>query len=45
VQPQFQKKTVKPGGVEVEADDRRLLERASFVCDALYAWCQRQGAG
>jgi hypothetical protein len=29
------------GGLDVEADDRRLLERASFVYDALYAWCQR----
>jgi hypothetical protein len=27
------------GGLEVEADDHRLLERASFVYDALYAWC------
>jgi len=30
------------GGLDVEADDQRLLERASFVYDALYAWCQRQ---
>jgi hypothetical protein len=30
------------GGLDVEADDRRLLERASFVYDALYAWCARQ---
>ena len=29
------------GGLDVEADDNRLLERASFVYDALYAWCQR----
>jgi len=29
------------GGLDVEADDQRLLERASFVYDALYAWCQR----
>ena len=29
------------GGLDVEADDHRLLERASFVYDALYAWCQR----
>jgi hypothetical protein len=28
------------GGLEVEADDHRLLERASFVYDALYAWCE-----
>ena len=26
------------GGLDVEADDHRLLERASFVYDALYAW-------
>ncbi|MGH9022810.1 MAG: chromate resistance protein ChrB domain-containing protein, partial [Acidimicrobiia bacterium] len=30
------------GGLDVEADDHRLLERAVFVYDALYAWCQRQ---
>jgi hypothetical protein len=30
------------GGLDVEADDQRLLERAGFVYDALYAWCQRQ---
>ena len=30
------------GGLDVEADDHRLLERASFVYDALYAWCQQQ---
>jgi hypothetical protein len=29
------------GGLDVESDDHRLLERASFVYDALYAWCQR----
>ncbi|MBI2238787.1 MAG: chromate resistance protein [Actinobacteria bacterium] len=29
------------GGVEAEEDDYRLLELASFVYDALYAWCQR----
>jgi hypothetical protein len=28
-------------GVDVEADDQRLLERGLFVYDALYAWCQR----
>jgi hypothetical protein len=28
------------GGLAVEADDHRLLERGSFVYDALYAWCQ-----
>lgn len=30
------------GGLDVEADDYRLLERANFVYDALYAWCARQ---
>ena len=30
------------GGLDVEADDRLLLERGSFVYDALYAWCRRQ---
>ena len=30
------------GGLDVEADDHRLLDRASFVYDALYAWCTRQ---
>lgn len=29
------------GGLDVESDDHRLLERASFVYDALYAYCQR----
>jgi hypothetical protein len=29
------------GGLDVEADDQQLLERGSFVYDALYAWCQR----
>lgn len=28
------------GGLAVESDDYRLLERAAFVYDALYAWCQ-----
>jgi hypothetical protein len=32
------------GGVDVESDDHRLLERATFVYDALYAWCQREVA-
>lgn len=27
------------GGLDVEYDDYLLLERASFVYDALYAWC------
>lgn len=30
------------GGLAVEEDDHRLLERARFVYDALYAWCQRE---
>lgn len=30
------------GGLDVEHDDHRLLDRASFVYDALYAWCARQ---
>jgi hypothetical protein len=29
------------GGLDVEANDQRLLERGSFVYDALYAWCRR----
>jgi hypothetical protein len=29
------------GGLDVEADDQLLLERGSFVYDALYAWCRR----
>jgi hypothetical protein len=33
------------GGLDVEADDQRLLERASFVYDALYAWCQQEVSG
>lgn len=33
------------GGLDVEEDDYRLLERASFVYDALYAWCRRETAG
>jgi len=32
------------GGVDVEADDHRLLEQASFVYEALYAWCRREVA-
>jgi hypothetical protein len=32
------------GGLDVEPDDYWLLERASFVYDALYAWCVRQVA-
>lgn len=30
------------GGLDVEEDDQRLLERGVFVYDALYAWCSRQ---
>jgi hypothetical protein len=30
------------GGLDVEDDDQRLLERGRFVYDALYAWCRRQ---
>ena len=30
------------GGLAVEDDDYRLLERGSFVYEALYAWCQRR---
>jgi hypothetical protein len=30
------------GGLDIEADDHRLLEKGRFVYDALYAWCQRQ---
>ena len=30
------------GGLDVESDDHRLLERASFVYDALYAWSAQQ---
>jgi hypothetical protein len=30
------------GGLDVEADDHRLLDKGRFVYDALYAWCQRQ---
>ena len=33
------------GRLDVEADDHRLLERASFVYDALYAWCRAAGRG
>jgi hypothetical protein len=29
------------GGLSVEDNDLTLLERATFVYDALYAWCQR----
>jgi hypothetical protein len=32
------------GGVLVEPDDQTLLERGTFVYEALYAWCQRHPA-
>jgi hypothetical protein len=32
------------GGLDVEDDDHVLLDRASFVYDALYAWCRQQAA-
>ncbi len=32
------------GGLDVEADDHQLLERASFVYDALYAWSKTDSA-
>ena len=33
------------GGLDVEANDLRLLDRGSFVYDALYAWCRQQLGG
>ena len=30
------------GGLDVEGDDHRLLDRATFVYDALYAWCVQE---
>ena len=33
------------GGLDVEEDDQRLLERGRFVYDALYAWCVKETAG
>ena len=30
------------GGLDVEDDDHRLLDRGRFVYDALYAWCRSQ---
>jgi hypothetical protein len=30
------------GGLDVESDDHRLLDRASFIYDALYAWSAQQ---
>jgi hypothetical protein len=30
------------GGLAAEPDDQRLLEKGSFVYDALYAWCRQQ---
>jgi hypothetical protein len=29
------------GGLDAEADDLRLLDKGSFVYDALYQWCRR----
>ena len=31
------------GGLEVESDDQRLLERGSFVYDSLYTYCRLEG--
>ncbi len=31
------------GGLDVESDDQLLLERGSFVYDALYAYCRING--
>ena len=33
------------GALSVEEDDQLLLERESFVYDALYAWCRRGMSG
>ncbi len=33
------------GGLDVEPDDQRLLERGAWVYDALYAWCARDVLG
>jgi len=30
------------GGLEVESDDRRLIDKGAFVYEALYAWCGLQ---
>ncbi len=38
-------RTLGLGGLAVEADDHWLLERASFVYDALYAWSAQDAAG
>jgi hypothetical protein len=32
------------GGLLAESDDQVLLQRGSFVYDALYAWCQHDVA-
>jgi len=32
------------GGLDAEPDDLRLLERGSFVYDALHAWCAKQSS-
>lgn len=31
------------GGLDAEDDDQRLLEKGSFVYEALFSWCQKQG--
>jgi hypothetical protein len=33
------------GGLDVEDDDQRLLERGTFVYEALYAWCRHEAGG
>lgn len=33
------------GGLDVEADDQRLLKRTTLVYDPVYAWCQREVRG
>ncbi len=32
------------GSLEVEPDDNKLLERESFVYDALFEWCRKYGS-
>lgn len=32
------------GSLEVEQDDNKLLERESFVYDALFEWCRKYGS-
>jgi hypothetical protein len=33
------------GGLDAEPDDHALLEKGSFVYDALYAWCRSSHGG